>query len=556
MRGHVWLVLVIVFIVLSARSAVAQTPAQVASRIFNVRAFSAHGDGRTLDTSAISTAIRAANSAGGGTVLFPPGIYLTGTFELLENVTLNLQAGATILGSPNLDDYDSIAKHGLDHNYGTSSSGEGERVGIIFARNTDNIAIVGQGVIDGNADVFYDFKKPHFGLDFDPKYTRQGAEFQKSMLETSDGPVETITPNGRPGTMVIFMHCTNVAVRDVTFRNAPNWTFHMQNVTRGVANGLHIVNSVLLPNNDGVDCFQCKDVHFSDCDIIAGDDDFAFFGVENVSVTNCSLTSHSAGIRLENSHYSTFSNLVIHSNRGIGIFEREGKTYDLLFSNLVIDTQLLFGHWWGKAEPIFISIGPPRNGHAPGEVRDIRFSNIIGEAEGGIVLYGNDAADIRNIYIDHLKWKIRAPRQAVSEITGGNFDFRWTATNLSEAVFKHDIPGLYARHVDGLHLRDVTLEWGESLPGYFSGALEIEDFRNLDIASFEARQSPGSVHSPVIVLRNGVGVTLRDSRALEGTETFLDLTGVQGIQFRANNFSNARKISSDPEWNSETVDSH
>src|SRR5579864_5939326 len=72
--------------------------------VFNVRDYGATGEGKTLDTSAISIAIKAASSVGSGRVLFPPGTYLTGTFELLSNVQLELMA--LILGSRNVADYE------------------------------------------------------------------------------------------------------------------------------------------------------------------------------------------------------------------------------------------------------------------------------------------------------------------------------------------------------------------------------------------------------------------------------------------------------------------
>ncbi len=122
-----------------------------------------------MDTAAITKAIRAANSSGGGTVLFPPGQYLTSTFELLSKVTLNVMAGAVVQGSAHVADYDNVSKYGFAHHYGIDSTREGDLVGIIVARNAENIGITGQGTIDGNADSFYDFKKPHFGRDFDPQ---------------------------------------------------------------------------------------------------------------------------------------------------------------------------------------------------------------------------------------------------------------------------------------------------------------------------------------------------------------------------------------------------
>lgn len=79
----------------------------------DVRSFGAQGDGSTLDTEAIVKAIHACAEAGGGTVLFPAGTYVTGTFELVSNITLQLDAGAVILGSPNISDYGKIGDYSL-----------------------------------------------------------------------------------------------------------------------------------------------------------------------------------------------------------------------------------------------------------------------------------------------------------------------------------------------------------------------------------------------------------------------------------------------------------
>jgi len=510
------------------------------SAVFDIRDFGAVGDGKTLNTLAIAKAVRAAHDNGGGRVVVPPGVYVTGTFELLSNVTLDLEAGAVIRGSKNLSDYRSIAEFAFGHQYGVNSTGEGDRVGIIVARNAENVAIVGQGTIDGDGDAFFDFNKPHFGIDFDSQYTRQGKDFIKSMQDLIDGPVET-KPEGRPGTMIVFSHCQNVLVRDITLKNAPNWTLHLLTSAQATIQGIHIVNNPLIPNNDGIDCIGCKDVHISDCDIHAGDDDFAFWGSEDVSVFGCSLYSRSSGIRLENTCYATFSGLSIHSNRGIGIYERDGLTHHLVFTGITLETQLLAGHWWGKGEPIFIAIGPPREKGKVGAVHDVRFSDITGEAEAGIILNGDPASPIRNLFLDHVSLRIRPPRKSVSDEAGGNFDFRWIATDMANAVFKHDIPALYARNVDGLDLRDFDLEWTGDLPGYFSSAIECEDFEQLHIDAFSGRQAFADSTTPVIALRHGQGVSISNSRATVGASTFVSTSEIsdQGL-FAQNDLRKAR----------------
>jgi len=541
--GHrMWLVFLLAGALLApiAQGQPTNEPGVARSRAFDVRTYGAKGDGRTIDTQAIQQAIRAAHTAGGGRVLFPPGTYVSGTVELLSNVTLELEAGSVLLGSSNLADYGSISEYGFAHEYGKNSTGEGERVGIIVARKAENLGIVGQGAIDGNANIFYDFQKPHYGMDFDAQYTRQGKEFMKSMLELGDGPVET-KPAGRPGTMIVFTQAKGIVLRDVTLRNAPNWTLHLNHSQRAVIQGIHIVNSLLLPNNDGIDCLGCQDVHISDCDIAAGDDDFAFYGSEDVGVNNCSLLSHSAGIRVENTRYGVFSNLTIHSNRGIGIFERSGTTANLSFANIAIETQLLTGHWWGKAEPIFIAVGPPQEGKTP-EVRDIHFLNVFGEAEAGMVVYGDEKAWIHNLTFEQIRFRIRAPRKKVAELAGGNYDFRWTAREMSRAVFQHDIPGLYFRYVDGFQVHGLRLEWNKDLPDYFSDGIEAEDFCGLTLDRFEGSEAREKSGRAAIVLRRGAGVSVTNSAALAGTSIFLSLENVhdEGL-FSGNDLRQAKR---------------
>jgi hypothetical protein len=451
--------------------------------VLNVLDFGVIADGKTKNTAAITQAIQAANQIGGGEVVFPPGTCVTGTFPMLSNVTLNLQAGAVLRGSTELADYGDSSAFGFDHNYGTSSSGEGDKVGMIVARDVTNVAIVGQGVIDGNSSEFFDFRVPHISRDFD--VTRKPLAFTAAMEMTESGPVE-VKPTGRPGTMIIFSHCMNILVRDITLKNAPNWTLHMQNTENAIVTGLRVSNDLRIPNNDGMDCMHCRDVHVSDCNIATGDDDFAFVGSDNVSVANCSLFSNSSGIRLEDTRDSTFSDLVIHSNRGLGVYERgSGETANVLFSNLVIDSHLISGHWWGKGEPILIASA----GTADRGVHDVVFANIVATAENGILLFGTHPDAIRSIRFDGIKLTIRPPSPALANAVGGNFDLRWVAKGPSEGIFKHDIAALYGHNLKDLRIKDFQLVWNDKLPAYFANAIALEDFSEVSIDGFTGRQA-------------------------------------------------------------------
>jgi Pectate lyase superfamily protein/Glycosyl hydrolases family 28 len=530
----------------SAQNLGAQTP-QIpqpnSSSLCNVRSYGALGDGNTLDTAAISKAIQACADAGGGVVDFPPGRYVAGTLEMRSNITLYLEPGAVLAGSKNLNDYGSISEYGFGRDYGVNYTGEGFKVGMIVARNVQNVAILGRGAIDGNGDNFMDLTVPHVSRDFDPQYTRQGQAFLNAVKDTQFGPVEPKDHGeGRPGTMVVFTHCRNIVMRDVTLENAPNWTLDFQSSQRIVVNGAHIHSSLLIPNDDGMDCIDCKDVHVSDCDIQSGDDDFAFFHSEDVNVANCSLISRSSAIRLEDTRLATFTNLSIRSNRGIGIYHRPGEsTEDVLFSNIVIETHLITGHWWGKAEPIYIAVSPGQPNQTGGFLRDLRFSNITGNAESGMVIYGSKDEVIQGLDFNHIKLRIVSPPAKISDAVGGNFDLRWTATSLANAIFKHDIPGIYCQYVQDFHLQDVQIVWGGELASYFSQAMECHHFQDLDIDGFTGRQARLSSREAAISLSQGSGVTIRNSTAQPGTATFLSLSQVTDERLFVNNDLGAAK---------------
>jgi hypothetical protein len=239
----------------------------------------------------------------------------------------------------------------------------------------------------------------------------------------------------------------------------------------------------------------------------------------------------------------TFSNIVIHtSNRGILVNVRAGGLIEnLLFENLVIQTQLFTGSWWGKAEPIHISAMPNPKANPPGIIRNLRFANIVADSEAGIMIYGTKDSTIQNVTLDNVRLKIRPGE--FTESYGGNFDLRGgVAPQL--AVFKHDIPGLYCTYVEGLKIRGLQLIWDDKLPQFFSHGIECENFKNLQIDNFQGKQAPGQPKSAAINLTNGEGVLIRDSVAAEGTQTFLTQKGVTDSVVMDNDLSKARVAAS------------
>lgn len=125
---------------------------------FNVRAFGAVGDGATKDTAAVQRALDACAQAGGGRVTVPMGTYLIGSVYLGNRTELHLQKGATLLGSPNLADYN--APDAYPQNFGSKNEGWSAKH-LILALEKQGVSITGQGTIDGNGRAFFD-DKPQF----------------------------------------------------------------------------------------------------------------------------------------------------------------------------------------------------------------------------------------------------------------------------------------------------------------------------------------------------------------------------------------------------------
>ena len=493
------------------------------------REYGAKGDGIASDTAAVTRAIAACAERGGGTVYFAPGRYSIGTVQLQSHIRLYLETGATLVGSHDIREYLPSPPFGFARHYGVDITGEGVVLGMLIAKNATDITIEGGGEIDGQSDTFMSPHTSHGGKDYDANYVRNPAAFQAAMTTVEYGPIE---PANRPGTMIVFYHCRNVSIHGVTLRNAPNWTLHLQDVDNAHLSAFQILNDPKVPNNDGIDCMMCRHVQISDCHIDAGDDGFAIVASEDINVSSCSLSSRSAAIRLESTQRSTFTGLSMDTNRGIAIFangypgQKDRPTEDVLFSDIVIRTHLIPGGWWGKAEPIYIAVQPCDTG-APCEprVRNVAFTNITAEAENGILFWGAQGTAITGVEMSRIRLHMIAPDPGLADSIGGNLDLRWTATAPRDGIVKSDIPAFYGRHVDGLRIRDMQIDWASAVPSYFTDGIRLEDFNDLSIDDYFGRQGPPQ-GSSAIALRNGSGVAITNSRALPGTSTFLTMDHV------------------------------
>jgi polygalacturonase len=227
------------------------------NRIFDIRDYGAVADGATSSTAAIAEAVSACADAGGGTVLIPPGLWLTGPIHLKSNVNLHAAEGAIIRFSTRFEDYLPVVL----------TRWEGVEVlnysPLIYANGADNIALTGRGTYDGQGEAWF------------PMRPWQKAEREKLWNSEADGiPVEQRiygTEEGalRPA-MVQPINCSNVLIEGPTFTRSPFWVIHPVYCDRLIIRDIKVNSHGV--NNDGVDLDSCSNSLVERCEFVVGDD--------------------------------------------------------------------------------------------------------------------------------------------------------------------------------------------------------------------------------------------------------------------------------------------
>ena len=465
-----------------------------------------------LSTAAILRTIDTCYSHGGGTVIIPEGVFITGTIFLKSNIILFLSIGSELRSSQNLDDF----------HVGNA------RYGMIFCQDASNVSIAGEGVINGMGSSFYETDQNHVYPEFDKKYTRQKEGYMPEDKFFTDGPLKR---KPRPWMAVVFFHCNQVSIRDITVKDTPIWAIRFGYCEDVLVDGITILNNLMIPNSDGIHLTVSRNVRIANCDIRAGDDAIIVTGfakiedtpgfnsreqdkyvygnksiyAENIQVTNCHLQSRSAGIRIGYGQHPIrkciFDNIVIsESNRGIGIFAHDSSSIEeLIFSNIIIETRLHNGQWWGNGEPVHLSAISRFEGEPVGKIKDVQFNNISATGEHGILIYGHKDAHMENIQLNNFQLRLKNGKETMDY--GGNFDLRPAATP-DKLIFEHDIPGIYAQYIDGLTIRNFTLTWGSDLPAFFTDGIECHEVKDLSVENFTGTSNPNSPTSQKLKLKN------------------------------------------------------
>ena len=363
--------------------------------MLNITDFGAVGDGKYLNTEAFERAVCAAKETKGA-ICVPAGTFLTGTINL-RGVSLHLEAGAVLLASPNLTDY---PVQDFVHNE------MGPLTALIVNLGHDHVSITGSGTIDLNGGAFYDrsrFNVPETRMPMTAEQVRECTYFIGE----------------RPAQCVFFHDCHDVEISGVRVVDAPCWTITMSRCADVRLKDLFIDTDLNTPNDDGIHLSACKGVIASGCHISSGDDCIALSCItdwetpcEDVVISDCVLRSCSKAIVL-GYQYSVVRNVLIEncvireSNRGLCIMchTEAGLVENVRANNLIIDTHVRAGNWWGNGEPVLIMAVPMDNDglriQKPNRKMDCAVHNIhltgltcMGENAMGIVGTEGNIRDI------------------------------------------------------------------------------------------------------------------------------------------------------------------
>lgn len=486
-----------------------------AASTFDVCQYGAVGDGVSKDTKAIRAAIDDAARQGGGTILFPPGRYLTGTLDLYDHITLHLQAGATILGSKDLADYPKRipAFRSYTDNY--------VQYALIYAEKATNISIEGRGTIDG-----------------------QGGEFVTREY--------LIRPY-----VIRMVECSNVTVEDVTLRNSPMWMQHYLACDGVKIHGIRVEN-LCNYNNDGLDLDSCRNVVVSDCVIYSDDDAICLKSTsprmcENITISNCVIGSHCNALKMGTETNGGFNNIAISnctispppksdwSKNTIGI---SGIALEIVdggaMDQIVIDNITMRG----VKSPLFIRLGNRARPHKAnaktpdiGKMKNISISRVIANdvSNYGCVISGLPNHRIENISLSDIQFHFPKsdakpkPLGAVPELED----------RYPEATMFGPTPsyGLFARHVDGIRMNGLRFSFDEQET---RPALALDDAHNVQL--FDCMFEPSRFGS-LIHLRNSREVFVHGCTTMPNTNAFISCEGdVEEFNLIGNNFQNAKQV--------------
>lgn len=508
-----------------------------AAGVYNVKAFGARGDGKALDTPAINKAIEVAAAAGGGTVRFPAGNYLSVSIRLKSNISLYLDQGATIVAAepskttrydpPEPNPWDAYQDFGHSHWHNS----------LIWGENLENISILGPGLIWGKGLV------------------RSGG--QSRTKEQNDAlnnarASEPVRPFGYPnprdavepgwGNKAISLKLSrNVLIRDISILHGG----HFAILATGVDN-LTIDNVKIDTNRDGIDVDACRNVRISNCSVNSPFDDgicpkstFALGfarATENVTITNCQVSGYDEGTFLDGTYKREYTRYSHNSTTGRIKFgtESNGGFKNITISNCVFDYSRGFALEsvdGGLLEdvtitnitmrditnsPFFLRLGNrargPKETTTVGQLRRVLISNVVvynADSRYASIISGIPGHDIEDVRLSNIRIYYKGggtKEQAALEPPEKEKDY-------PEPVMFGEMPayGFFIRHVKALEMSDVEVSY---MKEDLRPAFVLNDVKGADFYRIKAQHAPDV---PTFALTNVENFSVQQSAQFPDT---------------------------------------
>lgn len=491
---------------------------------YNIRDYGAVGDGKTLDTDAINKAIDAASVAGGGTVFFPAGTYLSYSIRLKSDIHLYLDAGAILKAAGENDggQYDDPGEgagneyQDYGHSYWRNS--------LIWGENLNNVTISGPGVIQG--------ENLSRGFYASEKWDEKGIPAGNLMWE------------GGGNKAIALKLCTNVILKDFTIIKGG----HFGILATGVDN-FTIDNLKIDTNRDGIDIDACRNVRISNCTVNSPNDDAivlkSSFGLgfaratENVTITNCQVSGYDVGTMIDGTYQTkeghlvpdqegptgrikfgtesnggfkniTISNCVFDRSRGLALETVDGGLLeDVTINNITMRNT--------TNSPFFLRLagrmrGP--DGVSPGKLRRVNISDItVYNADShfsSIIsgIPGHNIEDIRFSNIDIWYKPLDSARTQIQKLVP-----EYIETYPEPAKFGV-MPsyGFFIRHVENIEMNNVNIHYlgEEDRPAIILDDVKGAKFKNIDAQKADK--------SPIFQLQKSRNIRIRDSEGLKNQE--------------------------------------
>ncbi|RRA98086.1 glycoside hydrolase family 28 protein [Larkinella rosea] len=489
--------------------------AQKSTGVWDVFATGAKGDGKILDTKAIQKAIDQCHAAGGGKVYLHNGQFLSGTIYLKNNVTLWVEAGATLLGSPKAAEFpDQPSEFPTYDEHPLTSKA------LIYAENVRNISIEGRGTIDGRGDLI-DNRGPN-----DP-YLRPSFKYRPRIIHVRG--------------------CENVQIKGVTLQNAASWVQTYQACKNLIIDGITVdsrenkdvenpnrEHAVKHRNTDGMDLVDCEVVRVSNCFITSGDDGICLKSFSpdracrNITISNCVVSSGASGIKIGTETAGRIEDVVVQNctvfdtwGDGLAIMTVDGaQIRRVTFSDISLRNI--------KRSGIFIRLGTRNKKYGANTVvnkpvlQDVMISNVQGSrlASLGCSVTGLPDYPVENVLLRNLNLEFEG---GITGVKSTPIPEKADAYPVG-TMFGATLPayGFYVRHARNMTFDQVQLRFAneDQRPAVVFDNTEELEIRGLKAQS--AAQTPD-----LIRLINTRKTNIADSRPTSAVATFLSVYGSQ-----------------------------